>query len=82
MPYSPEESVSDRIKRAGLPENHDVHWSKSRKADVVHAVRERLIDFDEARWRYLLSRKEFRAWEEQVDAREGAHMRRRVAEDA
>lgn len=66
MPYSPHESVSDAIKRAGLPESHDVHWSEARKADVVRAVRDRLISFDEARWRYLLSRKEFESWERKV----------------
>ncbi len=66
MPYSPHQTVSDAIKRAGLPESHDVHWSDARKADVVRAVRDRLISFDEARWRYLLSRKEFESWERKV----------------
>lgn len=66
MPYSRHETVSDAIKRAGLPESHNVHWSESRKADVVRAVRDRLISFDEARWRYLLSRKEFESWERKV----------------
>ncbi len=71
MAYSPHETVSDAIKRAGLPESHNVHWSEARKADVVRAVRDRLISFDEARWRYLLSRKEFESWERRV-AREDA----------
>lgn len=70
MPYAPHETVADAIKRAGLPENHDIHWSQSRKADVVRAVRDKLITFDEARWRYLLSRSEFESWAEQVDRRE------------
>ena len=69
MVYAPNENVTDAIKRAGLPENHDIHWSKARKEDVVQAVREKLISFDEARWRYLLSHSEFRQWEQQVDAR-------------
>ena len=70
MPYAPHETVSDAIKRAGLPKNHEVHWSKSRKEDVVRAVREKLITFDEARWRYLLSRTEFDSWAAQVDRRD------------
>lgn len=71
MPYAPHETVADAIKRAGLPESHDIHWSDARKADVVRAVRNKLISFDEARWRYLLSRKEFESWEEQVDGKSG-----------
>lgn len=67
MAYPYNSTVSEVIKRAGLPKNHDIHWSEQRKAEVVHAVRDRLITFDEARWRYLLSRSEFRQWEEQVD---------------
>lgn len=67
MAYPYDSTVSEAIKRAGLPKNHDIHWSEQRKADVVHAVRDKLISFDEARWRYLLSRSEFRAWEQQVD---------------
>lgn len=66
MPYSPDDTVANAIKRAGLPESHNVHWSEARKADVVRAVRDRLISFDEARWRYLLSRKEFESWERKV----------------
>ncbi|MBO6944058.1 DUF1153 domain-containing protein [Altererythrobacter sp.] len=69
MAYAPHENVNDAIKRAGLPESHDVHWSQARKEEVVRAVRDKLISFDEARWRYLLSHSEFRQWEEQVDAR-------------
>ena len=70
MPYARHETVADAIKRAGLPENHDVHWSEARKDDVVRAVRDRLISFDEARWRYLLSRSEFKSWEERFERRE------------
>ncbi len=71
MVYAPHETVSDAIKRAGLPQTHRIHWSEARKEDVVRAVHDRLISFDEARWRYLLSRTEFRQWEKQVDARHG-----------
>lgn len=80
MPYAPHETVSDAIKRAGLPESHDIHWSKARKEDVVRAVRDKLISFDEARWRYLLSRSEFESWERSVDR--GAAARRRPQPDA
>ena len=69
MTYAPHENVNDAIKRAGLPETHDIYWSNTRKEDVVRAVRDKLISFDEARWRYLLSHSEFRTWEKQVDAR-------------
>ena len=71
MPYAPHETVSDAIKRAGLPESHDINWTESRKADVVRAVRDKLISFDEARWRYLLSHSEFRSWEERYDRKRG-----------
>ncbi len=53
-----------------LPESYDIHWSQSRKAEVVRAVRDKLISFDEARWRYLLSRREFRDWQRDL-SREG-----------
>ena len=66
MPYPPHETIASRIKRAGLPESYDVHWSKTRKKEVVKAVRDKLISFDEARWRYLLSRREFESWERDV----------------
>ncbi|MHA6317208.1 DUF1153 domain-containing protein [Altererythrobacter sp. CAU 1778] len=53
-------------RRGRLPESYDVHWSDARKADVVRAVRDRLISFDEARWRYLLSRQEFKGWQKEL----------------
>lgn len=72
MPYPRNETVASRIKRAGLPESYDVHWSKNRKEEVVKAVRDKLITFDEARWRYLLSRREFESWEREVARSESA----------
>ena len=69
MAYAPHETVSDAIKKAGLPESHDVHWSDARKEKVVRAVRDKLISFDEARWRYLLSRNEYESWERKLDSR-------------
>ena len=56
--------------RIRLPENHEVNWTASRKADVVRAVRDKLISFDEARWRYLLSQGEFKSWQKDL-ARKG-----------
>ncbi|MGI9376230.1 MAG: DUF1153 domain-containing protein [Tsuneonella suprasediminis] len=64
MAYPYNSTVAEAIKRAGLPKSHRVHWSDNRKADVVRAVREEVISFDEASERYLLSRTEFREWEE------------------
>lgn len=69
MAYAPHETVNDAIKRAGLPKTHKINWTESRKEEVVRAVRDKLISFDEARWRYLLSHSEFRQWEQKVDAR-------------
>jgi len=42
-----------------LPESPDIHWSASRKGRAVRAVRDRLLTFDKARWRYLPSHREF-----------------------
>lgn len=72
MPNPRNETVASRIKRAGLPDSYDVHWSKNRKEEVVKAIRDKLITFDEARWRYLLSRREFESWEREVARDAGA----------
>ena len=69
MAYPRDESIASRIKRAGLPKTYDVHWSESRKAQVVEAVRGRLISMEEARERYLLSRREFETWQSQFGER-------------
>ncbi len=66
MAYPRDISIAEAIKRAGLPHSHRVHWSKARKADVVRAVREDVISFNEARERYLLSRAEFEEWERET----------------
>lgn len=63
MAYPRDVSIADAIKRYGLPKSHKVHWSSTRKADVVRAVHDRAISFHEARERYLLSRSEFEEWE-------------------
>jgi hypothetical protein len=68
MPSSIDREAT-RSERRILPESYDVHWSASRKADVVRAVRDKLISFDEARWRYLLSRSEFKSWQKELAAR-------------
>jgi len=79
MAYPYNSTVSEAIKRAGLPKSHRVHWSEQRKAEVVRAVRDKLITFDEARWRYLLSRSEFKTWEEKFDARQRSETARELA---
>lgn len=64
MAYDPNISIAEAIKRYNqLPKHHRVHWSKARKDEVVRAVRDRAISFNEARERYLLSRTEFDQWE-------------------
>lgn len=55
--------IAEVIKRYGLPKSHRAYWCKSRKANVVRAVRDEALSFTEARERYLLSRSEFRQWE-------------------
>lgn len=55
--------------RVKLPESYDVNWTASRKAEVVRAVRDKLITFDEARWRYLLSQGEFKSWQKDLAKR-------------
>ena len=52
-----------------LPESYDVNWTTNRKAEVVRAVRDKLISFDEARWRYLLSQGEFKSWQQDLAQR-------------
>ena len=69
-----------RIAQAGLPRNHKVHWSDAKKAEVVRAVRDRLITFDEARWNYLLSRSEFETWQRQF-AKQGTSKADRAKPD-
>jgi hypothetical protein len=71
MAYPREISISEAIKRYHLPRNHRVHWSKTRKHEVVRAVREKAISFAEARERYLLSRSEFEEWERDYVAHSG-----------
>lgn len=66
MSYPRDLSIADVIKQYGLPKSHRVYWSKSKKADVVQAVHDRVISFHEARERYLLSRSEFEQWEREA----------------
>lgn len=79
MAYPSDISIAEAIKQYGLPKSHRIHWSKSKKADVVRAVRDEIISFAEARDRYLLSRKEFEQWELDLG---GAVQRKRTFEDA
>ncbi len=63
--YARNETIAQRIKRAGLPDSYDIHWSPKRKADVVAAVHDEQVSFDEVRYHYLLSRSEFETWQAQ-----------------
>ena len=49
MAYPRDISIADAIKQYGLPLSHRVYWSKSKKADVVQAVHDRVISFHERR---------------------------------
>lgn len=72
MAYPHNVSIADAIKSYyKLPRTHRVHWDKSKKDEVVRAVRSRAISFHEARDRYLLSRTEFEQWEADYLARGG-----------
>ncbi len=75
MAYPRDISVSEAIKRARLPSSHRVHWSKTRKAEVVRAVHDEVISFAEARERYLLSRSEFEQWKREVGPLNSSHSR-------
>lgn len=64
MAYPRTVSIADAIKSYyALPRTHRVQWSKVRKNEVVRAVREKAISFEETRERYRLSRSEFDQWE-------------------
>lgn len=65
MTYPRDKSIAEVIKAYGLPKSHRTHWSKARKASVVKAVQDDALPFSEARERYLLSRSEFKTWEDE-----------------
>lgn len=80
MAYPRNVSIADAIKSYyQLPRTHRVHWSKTRKDEVVRAVRDRAISFHEARERYLLSRSEFEQWEADYLAGGGEDTRKQDA---
>lgn len=76
MAYPRDISIAEAIKRYRLPQTHRVHWSKARKDDVVRAVREQALPFEEAQARYLLSRSEFEEWERDYLAASGTTIAR------
>lgn len=76
MAYPRDMSIAEAIKRYRLPLTHRVHWSKARKDDVVRAVREQALPFEEAQARYLLSRSEFEEWERDYLAASGTTIAR------
>lgn len=58
-----------------LPPADTTRWVPSRKADVVRAIREGIIDRAEACTRYSLSVEELRLWERAIDAAGTAGLR-------
>ncbi len=71
MAYPRDISIAEAIRRYRLPQSHRVHWSKTRKDNVVRAVHDEAISFAEARRRYLLSASEFAQWERDYAAASG-----------
>ncbi len=60
--------LSDRQKELDkLPTTNTRRWVTRRKAQVVAAVRDGLLTFDEACKRYNLSDEEFRSWARLLD---------------
>lgn len=57
-----------RLTRADLPSPHTRRWVPRRKAEVVAAVRDGLIELSEALGVYDLSLTEFKAWEDTLAA--------------
>ncbi len=51
----------------GLPPATTTRWVPSRKADVIRAIRNGVIDRAEACARYALSLEELRLWERAID---------------
>ncbi len=58
-----------------LPPADTKRWVPSRKADVVRAIRDGVIDRAEACLRYALSSEELRLWERAIDAAGTAGLR-------
>ena len=55
------------LRLADLPAGGTTRWVARRKAEVVCAVRDGLLGFDEACARYNISAEEFAAWEKAID---------------
>jgi hypothetical protein len=60
--------ISDRQKELDrLPRSDTKRWVTRRKAQVVAAVRDGLLTFEEARTRYSLSEEELKSWAKLLD---------------
>lgn len=67
---------SDRTARPGdLPPPETRRWVARRKAQIVAAVRDGLLTFDEACRRYNISAEEFLSWERAIDRHGPAALR-------
>jgi len=56
-----------RLTLDDLPPPHTRRWVARRKAEVVAAVRDGLLTFEEACQRYNISNEEFLSWERAIE---------------
>jgi Protein of unknown function (DUF1153) len=66
-PQLAQPAAAGRIETGGLPPPSPKRWVPHRKAEVVAAVREGYLTFDEACERYALSVEEFLTWQHGID---------------
>ena len=70
-----------RAVAVSLPAQNGTRWRARHKAEVVRAVFEGVLSFDQARERYALSMEEFLSWQELV-ARQSFKARRPASRTA
>ena len=68
--HSAAENELDAHRLESLPLGRGTRWTVRRKADVVMAVHDGVLSFDDALKRYALSVEEFLSWQDLV-VREG-----------
>ncbi len=73
MAQATEHAATDGYGR--LPPVTTTRWVPSRKADVIRAIRDGVIDRAEACKRYALSLEELRLWERAIDVAGTAGLR-------
>ncbi len=55
------------LNQRNLPSAVAQHWTPTKKAEVVAAVRNGLLSLDEARERYSMTIEEYTSWERHLD---------------